>query len=149
VRNFIFELRPMMLDDLGLIPTIRKYTETFRDQTGLDVDLAITGTESRLEPFLEVMIFRALQELLGNAAHHAQATQVKVLVNNDDADFRLSVEDNGKGFDPKGFESSEGLGLHLIKERVELLTGTMVIDSKPGQGTRIVIDIPTVKNKPV
>ena len=148
VRNFIFELRPMMLDDLGLIPTIRKYTETFRDQNGIEVDIAITGTENRLEPYLEVMIFRALQELLGNAARHAQATQVKVLVNSEDTNFRLSVEDNGKGFDPKDFEDSEGLGLHLIKERVELLNGSMVIDTKPGKGTRIVIDIPTIKNKP-
>ncbi len=148
VRNFIFELRPMMLDDLGLIPTIRKYTETFRDQNGIEVEIALTGTENRLEPYLEVMIFRALQELLGNAARHAQATQVKVLVNNDDQQFRLSVEDNGKGFDPKDFENSEGLGLHLIKERVELLTGSMVIDTKPGKGTRIIVDIPTIKNKP-
>jgi two-component system sensor histidine kinase DegS len=147
VRNFIFELRPMMLDDLGLIPTIRKYSETFKDQSGLTISLAITGTESRLEPYLEVMIFRALQELLGNSARHAQATEVKVLVNNDDAFFKLSVEDNGKGFDVRELDKSECLGLHLIKERAELLAGSMIIDTKPGQGARITIEIPTVKNK--
>ncbi len=65
VRNFIFELRPMMLDDLGLIPTIRKYVDAFKEQTGMDTSLTVTGTERRLEPYLEVMIFRAIQELLG------------------------------------------------------------------------------------
>lgn len=68
LRNFIFELRPMMLDDLGLTPTIRKYVDAFRDQTGIEVGVTVTGTERRLEPYLEIMIFRAIQELLGNAA---------------------------------------------------------------------------------
>jgi two-component system sensor histidine kinase DegS len=78
VRNFIFELRPMMLDDLGLVPTIRKYVDAFKEQTGLDVSLNVTGTERRLEPYIEVMLFRAIQELLGNAARHSQATMIKV-----------------------------------------------------------------------
>jgi len=80
VRNFIFELRPMMLDDLGLVPTIRKYVDAFKEQTGLDASLTITGSERRLEPYLEVMIFRAVQELLGNAARHSQAAKRYVLV---------------------------------------------------------------------
>ena len=74
VRNFIFELRPMMLDDLGLIPTLRKYSDAFKEQAGLDVSVTVTGTERRLEPYLEVMVFRAVQELLGNASRHSQAT---------------------------------------------------------------------------
>ena len=80
VRNFIFELRPMMLDDLGLIPTIRKYMDAFKEQTGLEVNLTVTGTERRLEPYLEIMIFRAIQELLGNAARHSQAATIKMHV---------------------------------------------------------------------
>ncbi len=65
LRNFIFELRPMMLDDLGLAPTVRKYVDAFKDQTGIDVALTITGTERRLEPYLEVMIFRGISGVAG------------------------------------------------------------------------------------
>src|SRR6266511_4071417 len=75
VRNFIFELRPMMLDDLGLVPTVRRYADAFKEQAGLDINVTVTGTERRLEPYLEVMLFRAIQELLGNAARHSQASQ--------------------------------------------------------------------------
>ena len=70
VRNFIFELRPMMLDDLGLVPTVRRYADAFKEQTSLDVNVTVTGNERRLEPYLEIMLFRALQELLGNTARH-------------------------------------------------------------------------------
>src|SRR5512141_2747000 len=80
VRNFIFELRPMMLDDLGLAPTIRRYADAFKEQTGLDITVTVTGNERRLEPYLEVMLFRAIQELLGNAARHSQGTMVKVML---------------------------------------------------------------------
>src|SRR5690349_3371291 len=80
VRNFIFELRPMMLDDLGLVPTVRRYAEAFKEQTGLDISVTVTGTERRVEPYLEVMLFRAIQELLGNAARHGQGTMVKVIL---------------------------------------------------------------------
>src|SRR5512143_2261623 len=80
VRNFIFELRPMMLDDLGLVPTIRKYVDAFKEQTSLETSLSVTGVERRLEPYLEVMIFRAIQELLGNAARHSQAAAVKMQI---------------------------------------------------------------------
>jgi two-component system sensor histidine kinase DegS len=66
LRNFIFDLRPMMLDDLGLAPTLRKYVDAVRDQTGIDITLAVTGNERRLEPYLEIMVFRAVQELLGS-----------------------------------------------------------------------------------
>ncbi len=99
VRNFIFELRPMMLDDLGLVPTIRKYVDALKEQTGLDVSLTITGNERRLEPYLEVMIFRAVQELLGNAARHSQGSIVKILLDMGNEMIRVSVDDNGKGFD--------------------------------------------------
>jgi len=142
VRNFIFELRPMMLDDLGLVPTVRKYAEAFKEQTGLDVGLTITGSEHRLEPYLEVMIFRAVQELLGNAARHSQATMVKVLLDIGTEMIRVSVDDNGKGFDPESVLSGKSLGLKLIRERAEMLGGAFDIDSAAGKGTRISFSIP-------
>lgn len=137
VRNFIFELRPMMLDDLGLIPTLKKYSDAFKEQTGLDVNVTVTGTERRLEPYLEVMIFRAVQELLGNAARHSQASMVKVHLDLGNDFLRVSVDDNGKGFDQESLKESSNLGLKLIRERAEMLGGSFEIDSAVGSGARI------------
>lgn len=137
VRNFIFELRPMMLDDLGLVPTLRKYADAFKEQSGMDISVTVSGTERRLEPYLEVMIFRAAQELLGNAARHSQATLVKVHLDLG-ADFiRISVDDNGRGFDPESLKDSNSLGLKLIRERSEMLGGKFEIDSMVGSGAKI------------
>ncbi len=137
VRNFIFELRPMMLDDLGLAPTIRRYADAIKEQTGMEVSVTITGNERRLQPYLEVMLFRAIQELLGNAARHGQATQVKIMLDMGEDRVRVSVDDNGKGFDPDSYQQSNSLGLKLIRERAEMLGGSFEMDSAPGKGARI------------
>jgi two-component system, NarL family, sensor histidine kinase DegS len=137
VRNFIFELRPMMLDDLGLIPTLRRYSDAFKEQAGLDVSVTVTGTERRLEPYIEVMIFRAVQELLGNASRHSQATLIKVQVDLGNELIRTSVEDNGKGFSAETLKDTSNLGLKLIRERAEMLGGNFEIDSAAGSGARI------------
>jgi two-component system, NarL family, sensor histidine kinase DegS len=142
VRNFIFELRPMMLDDLGLVPTVRRYADAFKEQTSLDVSVTITGNERRLEPYLEVMMFRALQELLGNAARHSQATQVKVMLDMGEDRVRVSVDDNGRGFDPDIVQQGNSLGLKLIRERAEMLGGTFEVDSTVGRGTRVTFAVP-------
>ena len=142
VRNFIFELRPMMLDDLGLIPTIRRYSETFKEQSGIEMNLLVSGTERRLEPYLEVMVFRALQELLGNASRHSHASVVKVYVDVGDSLIKVSVDDNGKGFDVDALNESSSLGLKLIRDRVEMLGGSFDIDSSAGKGTRVVFSVP-------
>lgn len=137
VRNFIFELRPMMLDDLGLVPTLKKYSDAFKEQAAVDVSITVTGAERRLEPYLEVMVFRAVQELLGNASRHSQATIIKVLIDLGSDLIRVSVDDNGKGFDPEILKQSSNLGLKLIRERSEMLGGSFEIDSSAGSGTRI------------
>jgi two-component system, NarL family, sensor histidine kinase DegS len=152
VRTFIFELRPMMLDDLGLFPTIKRYVESFKEQTGCDVNVSIKGSERRLQSFLEVMIFRALQELIGNAYRHnmenAGKIQVNVTVVLDDNLCRLSVSDNGKGFDPVTSATSSGrLGLKIIRERVEMLGGYMEIDSGVGRGARIAFQVPALETQ--
>jgi two-component system sensor histidine kinase DegS len=124
VRTFIFELRPMSLDDLGLFPTVKRYVDAFKDQTGAEVTLALRGPEQRYESYLEVMIFRALQELMGNAARHNLDAPNKIHINVgvavEDNLFKVSVSDNGKGFDPQETINSEGVGLKLIRERVEI-----------------------------
>ncbi len=142
VRNFIFELRPMMLDDLGVSPTIRRYADTFKEQAGVEVSVMISGTERRLESYLEVMIFRSMQELLSNAVHQGQATVVKIQMDMGDNTIRLSVDDNGKGFDTDQLAKEPNLGLQLIKERTEMLGGKFEIDSTPGKGSRITLSIP-------
>lgn len=146
VRDFVFDLRPMMLDDLGLFPTIRKYVVSFKEQTNTDLDFAIYGQERRLEPYLEAMIFRALQELLHNAWFHNQGLpsklQIEVQVTLDDNGVRVMVNDNGKGFRPEILKDTSGLGLKLTKERVEVTGGSMEIDSQEGQGTNINFYVP-------
>jgi two-component system, NarL family, sensor histidine kinase DegS len=143
VRNFIFDLRPMMLDDLGLVPTIRRYVETFKEQgTGMDVNLTVTGNERRIEPYREVLVFRAMQEFLGNSTRYSQASLVKIQIDMGDNNVKLSVDDNGKGFDTEFPGKAGGLGLKLIKERLELLGGSFTVDSAPSKGARVTITVP-------
>jgi len=149
VRTFIFELRPMSLDDLGLYPTIKRYVEAFKEQTGQDVTLALKGPEQRFESYLEVMVFRALQELMGNSArHNLDATgkiQINVVINVEDNLIKVAVSDNGKGFSPASLAASEGIGLKLIRERVEMLGGYMDIDAAPGQGCKVSFQVPCLE----
>jgi two-component system sensor histidine kinase DegS len=142
VRNFISELRPMMLDDLGLPPTLNRYVETFKEQSGLDVRLNISGMDQRIESYIEVMVFRAVQELLANVTRHSNATQVKLQVDATPGEVRVSIDDNGNGFDVEAAAQGSGMGLKVIRDRVEMLGGEMEIDSVVGQGTRIVFTVP-------
>jgi len=146
VRDFIFDLRPMMLDDLGLLPTIKRYIEAYRELPNMDIRLSITGQERRLQPYLEVMVFRAIQELLSNAIRHSQASQVKVLVDMGDTNVRVSVEDNGKGFAVENMDEKSNLGLKVIRDRVEMLGGYLEVDSVSGQGTRVTFQLPATEN---
>jgi two-component system sensor histidine kinase DegS len=145
IRNFIFELRPMMLDDLGMIPTIRRYADIIKEQSGIDISVSISGTDRRLESYIEVMIFRAFQELLGNAIRHGQANQIKVQTDLSDNLVKLVVDDNGKGFNLEIISKEGNLGLRLIKERVELLGGNFLVDSVLGKGTRVTLSLPIKK----
>ena len=142
VRDFIFELRPMMLDDLGLVPTLKRYVEAFKEQSSTDVRLAVTGVERRLESYIEVMIFRAIQELMGNAVRHSQANKINVHIDITDNSVKVGVEDNGKGFDIDTMLESTGMGVKVIKERAEMLGGHIELDSTLGQGSNISFQIP-------
>ena len=145
VRDFIFDLRPMMLDDLGMVPTVRRYSEAFKEKTGLDINLVITGTERRLEPHREVLIFRATQSLLRNVRDHAQATEVKIMLDMGEHLVRVSVEDNGRGFDPESISKDEAkkYSLPMLQERIEMVGGSMELESAAGEGTRVAFSIPT------
>ena len=143
VRDFIFNLRPMMLDDLGLVPTLTRYIETYKEQSGIEVRLIFTGIEQRFESYLEVMVFRAIQELLANIMHHSQATQVIIQMDSSPTGLRISLEDNGKGFNIEKMQGKGGMGLKVIQDRVQMLGGSMEIQSTVGQGTHILFQIPT------
>lgn len=149
VRSFIFDLRPMMLDDLGLFPTIRRYVDSFMKQNGIEANLAIFGQERRLEPYLEVMIFRAIQELLRNASKHNQDSpeqlRVEIQMRIEENTISVTVNDNGKGFDPDTVSESGGIGLKLIRERVEMTGGLLEIDSSIGQGSTISFQVPLLE----
>jgi two-component system sensor histidine kinase DegS len=145
VRDFIFDLRPMMLDDLGLVPTIKRYVENFAEKSSLDVSVTVTGSESRLETYLEVVVFRAVQELLTNASLHAQATQIKVQLDISEHEVRASIEDDGRGFEPQALPEEAELSVKAIRERVEMLGGKFEVDSAVGQGSRFAISLPAEK----
>ncbi len=145
VRDFIFDLRPMMLDDLGLVPTVKRYVDAFKEKTGLAVNLTVTGADRRIEAAREVIVFRGVQEMLGNIRQHAQASQVRLLMDLDTARVRVTVEDNGKGFDAQAVMAGKHktTGLPGLRERMDLLGGSLQIDSQVGQGARLVLDVPT------
>lgn len=146
VRDFIFDLRPMMLDDLGLLPTVRRYKDAFEEKTGITVNLLPSGEDRRLEDYREVIIFRALQELLANVRDHANATEATITLDMGADQVRVSVEDNGRGFSTGELimnpEERETLGLSTLQERVELIGGSVRIDSTSGRGSKIVLTVP-------
>ncbi len=146
VRLFITDLRPMMLDDLGLFPTLRRYVENFQNESGVEVKLDIMGTERRLEPYLEVLSFRSLQEIIGNAARHntdlPHKLKVEISIIIDSQVIKVQVKDDGKGFDTAKAMTGKGLGLKLIKERVEMLGGYFNIESPAKGGTVVSFQIP-------
>ena len=144
VRDFIFELRPMMLDDLGLVPTIKRYVDAFKDQSGMDIRLTVSGLERRLESYQEVMVFRAIQELLNNASRHSQAAMVRINLDMGDANVKLIVDDDGRGFDVGILDQRNSMGLKVIRERVDMLGGYFDLESRMGQGTKITFQIPAV-----
>lgn len=143
VKDFIFDLRPMMLDDLGVIPTLRRYVESFQEKSGLTVPITVTGVERRLESHIEVTIFRGVQELLNNAVIHAQATQLQVSVDLAPEQVTAVVEDNGRGFNPDEIKNAkQTIGLATLRERIEMLGGALTIQSSMGKGTRAEFSIP-------
>lgn len=142
VRDFIFDLRPMMLDDLGLVPTIKRYASHLAEKTGTEITVTVTGSERRLEPTLEVIVFRAIQELLSNSALHVQATSMKVQLDLGDRQVRASLEDNGRGFDPYAVPSEAELTIKAIRERMDMLGGAFDLDSAVGKGARFTFSVP-------
>jgi len=146
VRRIIFDLRPMALDDLGLAPALRSYVSGFGEKTGLSVQMEVRGQERRLPPAVELGCYRLVQEALNNVWKHAQAQRATVRLAFDPALVRAEVTDDGVGFDPlalgEGGPRTGHFGLVSLRERAALLGGRARVDSAPGRGTRVLVELP-------
>jgi signal transduction histidine kinase len=143
VHNLSRELRPSALDDLGLVAALGRYVRDYRELHPLDVDLVILGfDESRLPAPVETSLYRIVQEGLTNIARHAQAEMASVLLERRNGMVRVIIEDDGIGFDPTQAETSGRLGLYGMRERAELLNGTLTVESDPHIGTSIFVQVP-------
>ncbi|WP_119070178.1 HAMP domain-containing sensor histidine kinase [Aggregatilinea lenta] len=145
VHGLAWQLRPNVLDDLGLAAALKRVVSDFRDRYRLTIDLTIHGIDGqRIAPEVETTIYRIVQEALTNVARHAQAQTVSVIIDRRDTKALVIVEDDGIGMsaDVMAQGSREHLGLYGIRERAELLGGTLKIESEPGHGTSLFIEIP-------
>jgi signal transduction histidine kinase len=146
VRDLSLELRPSMLDDLGLVPTLRWYVGSYEKRAGVHVALRTKNLDERLAPEMETLLYRVVQEALTNVARHAQASTVHAQLERTGNLINVLIEDDGIGFDVQQVgvrpASERGAGLLGIRERVVSRNGTLDIDSQPGQGTRLSIQMP-------
>ena len=145
IRRILYDLRPLVLDNYGLIPAVDHYVQNFQEKYNLPVEIITSGKDKRLNTKIEVTLFRILQEALTNVIKHAKATQVKVELAVTKKEATLEIKDNGTGIDPalpSIGQAHDRLGLAGIQERALLLDGSCTIDSQPGKGTHITVKIP-------
>lgn len=146
VRKIIFNLRPMALDDLGLVPTLRKFVQDYEEKAKIRTKFEMVGKEIRLPSGMEVAIYRLVQETFSNVHKHAQATHVTLELTFQQQMVKLTVSDNGMGFSTENIDKKIANGTHYglmgMRERVELLEGRMDIESTVGVGTKVSMVIP-------
>ncbi len=143
VQRITFDLRPTLLDDLGLAAALRWYAESRLGDVGVRVHVEVAGTEVRLRPGLETAVYRVVQEAVTNVAKHAEATNVGITLEFRAQELVAEVEDDGRGFDVAGTrDGSRGMGLLGMRERMSLVGGNLEIRSRPGAGTRVVVTVP-------
>ncbi len=147
IRRLAADLRPVALDDLGLLPALENYVEGFSTQTGIDLTFTVSAAgDLRLPHEVEITLYRVIQEALTNIARHAQASSARIALTREASALHVCIEDDGCGFDLEGvLQSGEcGLGLLGMRERIEIVSGTLRVDSRPGEGTTIHIQLPIV-----
>jgi len=144
VHTLALQLRPSVLDDLGLPAALARHVADCRRRHKLQIDLAITGlSDRRLPPEIETALYRIVQEALANVVRHAQAQTASVLIECGEHKVRAIIEDDGVGFDPAIISATDGhLGVYSIRERAELLGGSLTIESESGHGASLFIEIP-------
>jgi len=141
VRRLAVELRPKALDDFGLVPALERLVETFREQTGIEVDLEPRLGEERLPSDVETTLYRITQEALTNVVKHAHAKRVSIVLTRRDGSISAVIEDDGQGFQERQ-GSGNGLGLLGMQERVALVDGRLSVESSPGSGTTLSVEVP-------
>jgi signal transduction histidine kinase len=141
VRRLAVELRPAALDDFGLVPALERLVDTYRERSGIQVDVEARLGEESLPGEIETTLYRIVQEALTNVARHGEATRVSVVATRKPRSVVLVVEDDGRGFDP-GAVGAGGLGLTGMRERAALLGGRLTVESAPGAGTTLVVEVP-------
>ncbi len=146
VRRLMADLRPSLLDTLGLVPAVRQYAETNLRPLGINVSVEIKGADRRLPPEIETGLFRVVQGAIGNIIEHSRAKNVTIALQYQDPELLLRINDDGQGFDVSKLtdveESGRGRGLFSMRERVMLLGGTGWIESEPGRGTTVWARVP-------
>jgi PAS domain S-box-containing protein len=147
-RRISSDLRPMMLDDLGLLPAIEWLVQSFTERSGIPCALTIADPDIELQDPHATTVYRVLQEALTNIAKHARATKVEVVLAHDTAGVALTVLDNGVGFSTTDPRKPNSYGLVGLRERAYLLGGTTEIDSAPGKGTRVRVELPLKTGAP-
>jgi two-component system sensor histidine kinase UhpB len=131
-----------MLDELGLLPTLRWLARTFAQRTGIAVELSAEGMADRLDPELDSLVFRVVQEALTNVAKHARVSSARVRLALRGQRVHLLVEDQGRGFDAEQAAAAEGFGLRGMRDRVQLFGGRFALRSRPGEGTVVEAEVP-------
>lgn len=142
IRRLMADLRPTLLDDLGLVPAIRWYAETHLARAGVQPGVEVIGPRRRLSSSFETALFRVVQEAVTNIVKHAGASQATVRVEFNPGSIATTIEDDGRGFDVAERRDGSGFGLLGMQERVTLLGGSLRIESEPGRGTRVFLEIP-------
>ena len=141
VRRLAVELRPKALDDFGLVSALERLVETFHEQTGIEVDLEPRLGEDRLPFDVETTLYRITQEALTNVVKHAQAKHVSIVLTRRDGSVSAVIEDDGRGFSSVS-SNQDGLGLLGMRERISLVGGRLDVESSPGSGTTLSIEVP-------
>jgi signal transduction histidine kinase len=143
VRQLAFDLRPTVLDDVGLVAALRRLGKDLSERSGVHVDLAVVGLddESRLQPAIETVVYRVVQESLTNVTRHAGATHASVEITVNSRGVRATIVDDGVGFEV-GPGPLRSLGLAGMTERASLVDGQLDIASTPGAGTTVVLEVP-------
>ncbi|HSN41407.1 MAG TPA: PAS domain-containing sensor histidine kinase [Burkholderiales bacterium] len=141
-RRIAADLRPLMLDDLGLIPAAEWLVQNFVERSGIQCEFEFDPPELELQDPHATAVFRILQESLANVARHAQASLVSVTINVRGGEVMLRVRDNGRGFEPGSPRKPNSFGLVGLRERAHLLDGEISVDTAPGKGTLIDVRIP-------
>ena len=143
IRELINELRPLTLDQLGLVEALRQHVERFGQETGIDASFSVSGAPPT-DPLSELTVYRVVQESLTNVRKHARASAVQVSLRNSSDGVEVVVADDGNGFDAElvGAQATNGMGLTSMRERAELMRGTLTVQTSDGGGCQVALRMP-------